>query len=111
MNKIFAVLAASALLVVVGCNKDGAKEGDKTSTSSAAATGDSTGVPECDEYIKKYEGCLSKVPAAGKAAMETAFKAQRDSFKTSASTPEGKTALKATCKQMVDSLAQNPACK
>lgn len=101
---MIALLAASAL--VVGCSKEGGGGDGKT-----GAAGDSVGVAECDEYIKKYEGCMSKVPAEGKAAMESAFKTQREGFKAAASTPEGKTQLKTTCKTLVDSLASNPACK
>jgi hypothetical protein len=60
--------------------------------------------------VTKYEACIKKMgPAA--AAAETAFKAQRDGFKQGASTPEGKAALKTSCKQMLDGLATNPACK
>lgn len=107
MKKLMIALFMTSGLVILGagCNKDNGG-GD-----SKAGGGDSTGVPECDEYIKKYEGCMSKVPEAGKAAMEQAFKTQRESFKSGASTPEGKAALKGTCKQLTDTLAQNPMCK
>ena len=111
MKKVLVALMLGMGLMALGagCSKDDSKGGD--SKPGAAAAGDSVGVAECDDYIKKYEGCLSKMPAASKAAMDQAFKAQRDSFKQAASTPEGKTALKSSCKQLVDSLASNPACK
>ena len=83
----------------------------KWATVLPEASGESTGVAECDEYVKKMEACMSKVPAAAKPGMETAFKATRDSFKSSGATPEGKAALKTSCKALVDGLAQNPACK
>src|SRR3954466_4132347 len=103
-NVMIALLMAGGLLVLgAGCGKD-----EKAGSGASAA---SVGVAECDDYIKKYEGCMSKVPAAGKPAMEQAFKAQRDSFKSGASTPEGKAALKTSCKTMLDSLATNPMCK
>ena len=103
------MLASGLALVVAGCGKDEKAGGHDGKTG--AASGESVGVAECDDYIKKYEACMSKVPAAGRPAMEQAFKTQRESFKSGASTPEGKAALKGTCKQLVDSLAQNPACK
>jgi hypothetical protein len=114
MKKVLAalVLGMGLLALGAGCKDDkggGDKGGD--SKSGAAASGDSVGVAECDEYIKKYEGCIKKAGGAAAAAAETAFKAQRDTFKQSASTPEGKAALKGTCKQMLDSLATNPMCK
>lgn len=101
MSKLVIVGCVAAAVLVLG---SGCKKKD-------AGGGESTGVAECDEYITKYEACLGKMPAAAKGTMEQAFKAQRDSFKASASTPEGKAALKTSCKQLVDALASNPTCK
>lgn len=64
-----------------------------------------TGVAECDEYIKKYEACLTKIAKdAPQAApgLKTAFEAQRSSFKTAASNPTAKATLGATCKQAIE---------
>ncbi|MEO7327527.1 MAG: hypothetical protein ABI193_03040 [Minicystis sp.] len=101
------MMVGGLTMFAAGCGKD-EKADEKM---GAAASGESTGVAECDEYIKKMDACMGKVPAAGKPGMEAAFKATRDSFKTSGATPEGKAALKTSCKAMVDGLAQNPACK
>lgn len=112
MKKVLVALMMGMGLLVLGagCSKEeGAKGGD--GKTGAAASGDKIGVAECDDYVTKYEGCMSKVPAAAKPAMEQAFKAQRDGFKQAASTPEGKAALKTSCKQALDALAQNPNCK
>lgn len=110
MKKVLVALMLGMGLVALGagCSKDEAKEGDK---AGAAASGDSVGVAECDEYIKKYEACINKAGGPAKEAAQTAFKAQRDSFKASAATAAGKTALKGSCKTMLDSLATNPMCK
>jgi hypothetical protein len=78
---------------------------------AAAAAGGDIGVPECDDYIKKMAGCLDKMPAASKAAMEQGFKASKDAWKQAASTPQGKEGLKTACKAAADALASNPACK
>jgi hypothetical protein len=102
---MIALIAAGALLG--GCSKDG----DKGADGKTAAAGESVGVAECDEYITKMEACMGKMPAEAKAVQEAAFKQARDGFKTGASTPEGKAALKTSCKAMVDALANNPACK
>ena len=90
-------------MFAAGCGKD--------EKMGAAASGESTGVAECDDYVKKMEACMGKMPAAAKPGMEAGFKATRDSFKASGATPEGKAALKTSCKALVDGLAQNPACK
>jgi hypothetical protein len=72
--------------------------------TTTASTGDSVGVPECDEYIKKYEECLtsiaSKAPQAAP-GLKTSFEAQRNAFKQAASTPQGKATLASTCTQAI----------
>lgn len=104
---IIALLAAGALLV--GCDS-GKGGGDGKGEGKAGASGDSIGVAECDEYVKKWEACF-KDPTM-RAAAEPAFKAQRDAFKTAAAQGgAAKDALKNTCKQALDQLATNPACK
>src|SRR6185295_19464350 len=61
------------------------------------AAGD-TGVPECDEYIRKYEACLrDKVPAASKAQLEQALQTYRQTWKAAAAQPQSKAALATTC--------------
>ena len=76
----------------------------ETAKTETAPAGDSVGVPECDEYIKKYEACLTKIAASSPAAqgpLKQAFEAQRTSFKSAASTAQGKATLAATCKQAI----------
>jgi hypothetical protein len=79
--------------------------------AAPAAAGGDIGVAECDDYIKKMEACLGKMPAATKAAAEQGFKASKDAWKTAAATPQGKEGLKTACKAAGDALAANPACK
>lgn len=107
-NVLVALMLGMGLMALgAGCSKEEAKD-DK---AGAAASGDKIGVAECDEYVTKYEGCIKKAGGPAAAAAESAFKAQRDAFKQSASTPEGKAALKTSCKSMLDGLATNPMCK
>ena|SRR5688572_22174059 len=100
------LFALAAVGMGVGCGGGDKKEGDK-----GAASGDSVGVAECDDYLKKMEACLGKMPAEAKAAQEQAFKQSRDAWKQAAATPQGKEGLKTTCKASLDALAQNPMCK
>lgn len=89
-----------------------ANTSNSSAKSETAPAGDSVGVAECDEYIKKYEACLTKVAAKApqaEAPLKTAFQAQRDSFKTGASTPQGKTALVTVCKNALDAAKKNAA--
>ena len=71
---------------------------------------DSVGVAECDEYIKKYEACLTKIAEKAPQAqpgMKTAFEQQRNAFKQAASTEQGKASLATTCKQAIESAKQS----
>lgn len=107
MKKQGLVIAAMVVLglTVFACKKDEAAGG------GGGGGADSVGVQECDDYIKKYATCIEKMPAAAKPAAEQGFKAQKDAWKTSAATPEGKAALKTGCKAALDALAGNPMCK
>ena len=83
-----------------------------TDTKSADAAGPNTGVAECDEYIKKYEACLSKIAAKApqvEGAMKSAFEAQRTGFKQAASTAEGKAVLGPKCKEAMETAKKSTA--
>jgi hypothetical protein len=79
----------------------------KNETASAV-----TGVPECDEYIQKYEACLTTIAAKAPQAepgLKTAFEAQRNGFKAAASTPQGKAALAGQCKGFIETAKKSTA--
>ena len=70
------------------------------STKSNTASADKIGVPECDEFIEKYEACImSKVPTAAHAAMLSSIVQMRQSWKQVAEHPQAKASLAAGCKQ------------
>lgn len=100
------MMTGGLLLVGAGCSKEEKKE-----ETGAAASGDSIGVAECDEYVKKYAACIAKMPAAAKTTAEQGFDTQKKAWKTAASTPQGKEGLKTGCKMALDGLAQNALCK
>lgn len=79
---------------------------DAAKTETAA--GDKVGVPECDEYIQKYEACInSKVPEAQRAMFKTSFESARQSWKAAAANPQTKTTLASVCKQAQESAKQS----
>jgi hypothetical protein len=103
-----AVLATASLATACGGGAPAAKPANPpatTAASSGAATvaaGD-FGVPECDNYMKKYVACIdSKVPEAGRAMMRQALDQQKAAWKQAASTPEGRSALATGCKAAED---------
>ena len=133
LTVVMAAAALSGALLIGGCAKETTPKTEatnksttstKTETANTAATekttteatktetaktetarpADSVGVAECDEYIQKYEACLTKIAASSPAAqspMKQAFEAQRAGFKSAASTAQGKATLAATCKQAI----------
>ncbi len=100
-NFFLTALLACGLMIFANCGG-----GSTPATNSATTTsGDSIGVAECDEYIKKWEACLTKIakdaPQA-QAGLKTAFDAQRKAFKDAAANPQSKATLPATCKQAIE---------
>ena len=73
-------------------------------TSAAAATaGAEFGVPECDDYIKKYLACIdSKVPEAARATVRQSLDQVKSQWKQAAATDQGKAGLAMGCKAATD---------
>lgn len=81
-------------------------EAAKTETAST----DSVGVPECDEYIKKYEACLLKIAKQApqiEPNLKSSFEQQRNGFKQAASNPSSKAMLPGQCKQLIETAKQS----
>lgn len=71
-----------------------------TSTTSTSSAGDKISVPECDDFIAKYEACVSgKVPEMARAQYQSAVKQWKESWKKLAENPQTKGTLAAACKQ------------
>ncbi|MBK7583603.1 MAG: hypothetical protein IPI67_25845 [Myxococcales bacterium] len=93
---------AVIVVALLACKKKKEEE-TGSGSSSAAATGGETGVPECDEYLTKYEKCLKeKVPAVARTQMEEGFKTTRETYKNLASNPATKAGMAAGCKQALE---------
>ena len=74
-------------------------------TAAASTSGASVGVPECDDFLAKYDSCTSKVPEMVRAQYENAGKQMRDQWKKLAENPQTKATLAAACKQAVEQQA------
>ena len=115
---IFAVLCAA---ILVGCSKTETTENSNTAagnsnkptttataattTTTTASSGEKIGVPECDEFIAKYEACTNKVPEIARAQYKSAIDQWRTSWKKLAANPATKGSLAAACKQAADQQA------
>jgi len=68
-----------------------------------SSSGGDIGVAACDDFLKKYEACVSgKVPAAAQATFKTSLDTWRSSWKKLAETPQGKAGLETACKSALD---------
>jgi hypothetical protein len=80
---------------------------DNSTKSTAASSADKIGVAECDEYIEKYEACVTgKVPEAARAAMLASIGQMRQSWKQVAANPQAKASLAGGCKQAQEAAKQ-----
>jgi hypothetical protein len=100
-----AAVALAAVMGLVACGGGSSSSSTTPGASSAApaATAGSFGVPECDDYIKKYEACITgKVPDSARAMVRQQLDATRAQWQAAAATPEGKSGLAAGCKMASD---------
>ena len=79
-----------------------------TTTTTTSSSGDKIGVAECDDYLAKYEACLTgKVPEAARAQFNSALAQTRSSWRQLASTAQGKAGLAQACKMAADQTKQS----
>jgi hypothetical protein len=99
LNVLIGCLMAGALLVACG----GGDNTANTNATAGAPSADKIGVPECDDYIAKYEACInSKVPENLRATYKGAFDSARKAWRDAAATPQGKAGLATACKAAQD---------
>jgi hypothetical protein len=124
LRKVLPILCVVAVSILIGCggSADNTNAGNAnrananrastntapantaTTNSTTAAAGEKIGVAECDDYIAKYDACVSsKVPQAARAQYESSIKSMRDSWRTLAANPQTKATLPQTCKTAMES--------
>ena len=115
LTRTLLILCALFAMLLLGCSKtetttnDNAATGSKPATMSSPAmstAGEKIGVPECDDFIAKYDACVSsKVPEAARAQYKSAVAEWRKSWKKLADNPATKGSLAAACKQAAEQQA------
>jgi hypothetical protein len=70
----------------------------------------STGVAECDAYVAAVERCMVHLSERTRELTRRELEKQKDDFRESALTPQGRMAVKGDCKKMFDGVAHHPAC-
>lgn len=77
--------------------------------ASIAVTGanaaDPVGIAACDDFLTKYEACVTtKIPAAQQPAFKTQLEQVRKSWSDAAKNPSVRPTLESSCKQTGDQL-------
>lgn len=123
LRKSLLILAVLCAAFLIGCSTSNnnsnstATDGNKntgvtapstpattTTTSSSSTSGEKIGIAECDDFIAKYEDCITKnVPEAQKAQYESSLKQWRESWRQLAKNDMTKGTLAAACKQALES--------
>jgi hypothetical protein len=81
-----------------------ATAGIPPATGTVTSAGGDVGVPECDDFLRKYEACVSQhVPAASKAQFEQGMTQWRAAWKSMAAQPSAKPSLVTACQQALAS--------
>jgi hypothetical protein len=120
-TKLISLFALCVLLGLVLLACGGAADNTNTATTNAntksaatpgaaaspaattASTGEKIGVAECDDFITKYEACVTgKVPAAQQAMFKSSIEQWRSSWKKLADNPATKGTLTSICKTQLD---------
>lgn len=83
--------------------------GEREPRAQYTGGGDTTGVAECDEYIEKYERCITtspKIPEVAKRSMRASFDMIRVAWKESSATPSGRAGLATGCRRAIEAARQ-----
>jgi len=71
--------------------------------ATVTAQAQSTGIKTCDDFLTKYETCVtSKMPAEARATYKTQLDQMRKSWTDMAKNPATKSTMEASCKQSMD---------
>ena len=116
------VLSLVCGLVLMACSKTettnnsntnvGSSASDKPASATtpasgtASTSGDNIGVPECDDFITKYDACVSnKVPEMVRAQYKDAIARWRTEWRRMANDPATRGQLATACKQAAEQQA------
>jgi hypothetical protein len=114
MNKrILLSMCVTVAFLLVACAKQetttnrNAASSTGTSTSTPATTttasGDKIGIAECDDFLTKYDACVSgKVPEVARAQYKATIEQWRSSWKKLAENPDTRGSLAAACRQSAE---------
>lgn len=73
---------------------------------SAGSSASSTGIPECDDFLDKYERCIKKMPASSRSAMLSAVTRMRTSYRKAGQSAAARRSLASGCTTTQKSVAK-----
>lgn len=75
-----------------------------TAPAPVASSAEDVGIAECDDYLRKYEACLSgNVPDEARAALQQSLDATRTAWRQAAANNQSAEALRGACIQAHES--------
>jgi hypothetical protein len=119
LRKGFLVFAVLCAAILIGCGKTETTNNSNSTTTTGVdkpmatnspstttktiSSGEKIGIAECDDFLAKYDDCVTKnVPAAQRGQYETSLKQWRDSWRQLAKNDMTKGTLAAACKQALE---------
>lgn len=120
LRKSFLIFAVLCVAFLIGCSKSESTNNNNsmstgvdkpmttnspstTTKSSTTTSGEKIGIAECDDFLAKYDDCVTKnVPEAQRAQYESSLKQWRDSWRQLAKNDMTKGTLAAACKQALE---------
>jgi hypothetical protein len=74
-------------------------------SSSTGLGAQTTGIAACDDFLKKYDACLtSKVPATQRATFQGQLDQMRKAWADAAKNPGAKATLESSCRQSAEAM-------
>jgi hypothetical protein len=103
---LVALLLGSVCVLGLGCKDEAPASGSAPTATAAAADPNSTGVAECDAYLKQMLACYAGTPQ--EASIKQSTTALREKLKGDAANDKEK--AKKECMEHSSLLEKNPAC-
>jgi hypothetical protein len=110
LRALAAILVTGLVGLALACSNGAKSEKSSQTAAQTSATAAPTtaaageiGVPECDNYVSKYQQCIeSKVPETMRDTMRQSFEQATAAWKQAAATPEARASLASACQQATD---------
>lgn len=100
------LLLIAAVLAVAACGQQpqpSAKASIEDAPAARPVAHENLGVPECDDYLDKYQACVTaKAPEAARSALVQSLNQTRNAWRSALTNPASKEALARACLQAHD---------